>query len=90
MEKQVSIRTPETFLVCCQDDTGVFPRHSLLYYEALCTSRVPSEIHVFTKGGHGFGFAETGREDDKLDRETRARLNYLLETWLDRQRQRIF
>lgn len=86
MERQVSIRTPETLLVCCEDDPGVPVRHSLLYYEALCASRVPSELHVLTKGGHGFGFAETGQKDDRMDENTRAQLNSILENWLDRHR----
>lgn len=84
MERQVSIRTPETFLVCCEDDPGVPVRHSLLYYEALVSSRVPAELHVLQKGGHGFGFAEAGRPDDKMDPGTRAELNYLLERWLEK------
>lgn len=82
MENHVSIRTPETFLVCCEDDPGVPVMNSLLYYKALCSCRIPSEIHVFPKGGHGFGFAETGASNDPMDKETRSRLNMLLESWI--------
>ncbi len=34
-------------------------RNSLLMHDALLRAGVPSELHVFPQGGHGFGTAAT-------------------------------
>jgi acetyl esterase/lipase len=46
--------TPPTFLVQAEDDP-VHVENTLLYYAALTKAKVPSEMHVFAKGGHGYG-----------------------------------
>ena len=51
----VDARTPPTFLLHAQDDTVVSVRNSLLLHDALLRAGVPSELHVFPQGGHGFG-----------------------------------
>lgn len=51
----VDARTPPTFLLHAQDDTVVSVRNSLLMHDALLRAGVPSELHVFPQGGHGFG-----------------------------------
>ncbi|MCE4371096.1 alpha/beta hydrolase [Xanthomonas hortorum] len=53
----VDARTPPTFLLHAQDDTVVSVRNSLLMHDALLRAGVPSELHVFPQGGHGFGTA---------------------------------
>ncbi|WP_115560897.1 alpha/beta hydrolase [Xanthomonas arboricola] len=55
----VDARTPPTFLLHAQDDTVVSVRNSLLMHDALLRAGVPSELHVFPQGGHGFGTAAT-------------------------------
>ncbi|AOD16339.1 putative secreted esterase/lipase precursor [Xanthomonas fragariae] len=55
----VDARTPLTFLLHAQDDTVVSVRNSLLFHDALLRAGVPSELHVFPQGGHGFGTAST-------------------------------
>ncbi|MFI8693126.1 MULTISPECIES: alpha/beta hydrolase [Gammaproteobacteria] len=55
MQTQVTARTPPTFLVHAQDDTVVPVQNSLLYYQALLDAGVPTEMHLFAHGGHGFG-----------------------------------
>jgi len=55
VQTQVTSRTPPTFLVHAQDDTVVSVQNSLLYYQALLGAGVPSEMHLFAHGGHGFG-----------------------------------
>ncbi|WP_184388487.1 alpha/beta hydrolase [Xanthomonas arboricola] len=55
----VNARTPPTFLLHAQDDTVVSVRNSLLMYDALLRAGVPSELHVFPQGGHGFGTGRT-------------------------------
>lgn len=51
----VDANTPPTLLVHADDDKGVPPQNSILYYEALKKANVPAEMHIFLKGGHGFG-----------------------------------
>ena len=56
-ETQVTRETPPTFLVHSTDDKAVPVENSLLFYEALKRNGVPTEMHVFEHGGHGFGLA---------------------------------
>lgn len=52
---QVTKDTPPAFLVHATDDTGVPVENSLSFYQALKNNGVPAELHVYPKGGHGFG-----------------------------------
>ncbi len=54
-EKQVTPETPPTFLVHANDDKSVLPENSVRFYEALRKAKVPAEMHIYLKGGHGFG-----------------------------------
>ena len=55
LETQVSNLTPATFLVHSSDDASVSVENSLKYYQALIKHKVPAELHIYEKGGHGFG-----------------------------------
>ncbi|MEN2282611.1 alpha/beta hydrolase [Algoriphagus sp. SE2] len=55
-ELNVTEETPPTFLVHAQDDNGVPIENSFLYYKALHAKGVPASLHIYPKGGHGFGF----------------------------------
>ncbi|CAA9200946.1 Acetylxylan esterase [Flavobacterium bizetiae] len=54
-EKKVNAQTPPTFLVHATDDTTVLPENSINFYLALKNNGVPAELHIYEKGGHGFG-----------------------------------
>lgn len=54
-EKQVTPETPPTFLVHADDDDVVPSENSVAFYLALRKAKVPAEIHIYEKGGHGFG-----------------------------------
>jgi acetyl esterase/lipase len=56
-QKQVSTKTPPTFLFESSDDKVVNVQNSSLFYEALVTAGVPSEAHIFEHGTHGDGLA---------------------------------
>jgi len=56
-ELQVTDRTPPCFLVHATDDKAVPVENSLLFYTALKDHKVPVEMHIYPKGGHGFGLA---------------------------------
>lgn len=53
-----SAQTPPTFLVQAEDD-GVKVENSLLYYQALKAAKVAAEMHLYAKGGHGYGLRAT-------------------------------
>ncbi|MAM17822.1 MAG: alpha/beta hydrolase [Christiangramia sp.] len=55
-ELQVTSETPPTFLVATSDDEVVPVQNSLHFYESLVNSKVPAEMHIYPKGGHGFAF----------------------------------
>jgi acetyl esterase/lipase len=54
-EKQVTPKTPPTFLMHTAEDTAVPVENSLLYAMALHRAGVPLELHVYEKGRHGVG-----------------------------------
>jgi len=56
-ELQINEKTPPAFLVHSADDETVPVKNSMVYYEALLKSGIPSELHIFQKGGHGYGMA---------------------------------
>ena len=53
-ETRVTNYTPPTFLVHAADD-NVKAENSLAYYWALRENGVSAEIHIYERGGHGFG-----------------------------------
>jgi acetyl esterase/lipase len=54
-ERQVTPQTPPTFIIHAEDDKTVPVMNSLDFYEALVQHGVPAEMHVYPKGGHGWG-----------------------------------
>lgn len=62
-EKQVDSITPITFLVHATDDASVPVANSLRYFEALQKHKIPVELHVYEKGGHGFGLGRNGTSE---------------------------
>lgn len=54
-ELQVDTNTPPTFLIHAQDDEAVPIENSLKFYEALRKHNIPSTMHIYPTGGHGFG-----------------------------------
>ncbi len=54
-ELQVTAQTPPTFLVHASDDDAVKSENSIVFYQALLKNKVPTEMHLYQKGGHGFG-----------------------------------
>ena len=54
-EKKVNAKTPPAFLIHATDDTVVLPENSIDYYLALKKNGVTAELHLYEKGGHGFG-----------------------------------
>lgn len=57
--KQVNRSTPPTFLVHAHDD-GLSPQNSIRFYQALLEANIPAELHLYSKGGHGYGIRQRG------------------------------
>jgi acetyl esterase/lipase len=51
--------TPPTFIVQAEDDP-VHVENALVYFEQLKQANVPAELHIYSKGGHGYGLRKTG------------------------------
>jgi len=66
-DQQVTAQTPPTFLVHAKDDGGVKVQNSLNFYAALQKNGVPAEIHLFEKGGHGFGMNNKTTDEKWMD-----------------------
>jgi acetyl esterase/lipase len=54
-ELQVNEKTPPAFMVHSADDKAVPIKNSIVYFEQLVKYGIPSELHIFQKGGHGYG-----------------------------------
>ncbi len=53
---QVSRVTPRAWIALSDDDHGVLPANGVNYYLELYRHDVPASLHVYPKGGHGWGF----------------------------------
>lgn len=50
---------PPLFLACAQDDEFGFAPHAIRLYNKWYNAKRPVEMHLFTKGGHGFGIGSS-------------------------------
>ena len=73
-ELHVTKQTPPTFLLQAWDDPVDDVCNSTVYARALDDAGVPAEVHLFAKGGHGFGLRPTEHPITKWPD--------LVETWL--------
>jgi acetyl esterase/lipase len=67
-ERQVTAQTPPTFIIHAEDDKTVPVLNSLNFYEALVRHGVRSELHVYPRGGHGWGLWNPLSRDQWPDR----------------------
>ncbi|NPA37525.1 MAG: alpha/beta hydrolase [Chlorobi bacterium] len=54
-EKAVTDNTPPAFIVHAADDKAVPVENSISYFLALKKHNISAELHIYEKGGHGFG-----------------------------------
>lgn len=59
-ELHVLKNTPPTFIFQAENDKTVPVQNSIDYYTALKNKGIPAELHIYPKGGHGFGLAKNG------------------------------
>jgi len=67
-ELQVTKNSPPVFLVHAGDDATVPVENTIRYYQACIKNKVPAEMHVYPKGGHGFGLNNKTTTDKWFDR----------------------
>ncbi|SEO93571.1 Acetyl esterase/lipase [Luteibacter sp. UNC138MFCol5.1] len=60
VELHVTHDTPPTFLAQAADDPIANVGNSLVMFDALRKNDVDAELHVFDKGGHGWGLGDPG------------------------------
>jgi len=60
-ELAVGAKTPPAFLVQTEDDP-VKVENSLIYYAAMKRAGIPAEMHIYSKGGHGYGLRESSAD----------------------------
>ncbi len=73
-EEQITAKTPPVFLVHAADDKAVPIENSLDFYKNCVKNGVLAEMHLYPKGGHGFGMDNKTTPDRWTDR---------LKNWLD-------
>lgn len=69
----ITKQTPPAFLVHAKDDKTVNVINSISFYEKLQQNGVKAEIHLYEKGGHGFGINNKMSDEKWTD---------WLKTWL--------
>jgi len=67
-DTQVTATTPPSFLVHASDDAAVPVENSIRYYQSCVKYKVPVEMHLYPKGGHGFGMNNKTTDDNWLER----------------------
>ena len=50
---------PPTFIITCNDDKIAPAKNSVEFFDALVNKK-KSELHIYSKGGHGFGLGIKG------------------------------
>ncbi len=73
-ELEVTTETPPSFLVHAGNDEAVKVQNSIDFYEALQKNNIPAELHIYPRGGHGFGLNNPTTKDLWMER---------LKNWLD-------
>jgi len=63
-ELQITPQTPPSFLVHASDDKTVKVENSILFFEALLKNKVLAEMHIYERGGHGFGLHNSTTKSD--------------------------
>ena len=62
-EKQITLKTPPTFIVHSTDDAAVPVKNSLVYIDGLIKNGVKNcSFHIFPTGGHGYGLAQDKKD----------------------------
>lgn len=85
LENQVTEKTPVSFIAHCTDDDAVPVENSIMYYRKLVSNGLDAEMHIFPRGGHGWGFSAEKYVGSGNDRFAYARPEFeqSLGRWLE-------
>ena len=72
-EIKVTEKTPPSFIVQAEDDP-VHVENATVYFLQLKNAHVPTELHIYSEGGHGYGLRKTEQPVTRWPK--------LVETWL--------
>ena len=82
LENRVSASTPPTILLLSGDDMAVPPENSIRYFRSMQKNSVEGEMHIFTNGGHGWGFTTVENSGHDALGAQRENFFQILERWL--------
>ena len=90
-DTHINAQTPPTFIVLSADDNSVPATNMIPYYTKLIENKVPTELHVFPKGGHGWGYSKAEYKKNKTDKfgHYRKEFETSLLRWLNDQFQSV-
>ena len=57
-ELNVDKNTPPTIIIHSDNDEAVIPENSISYYMALRKNNIPTALHIWEDGGHGYGLGK--------------------------------
>lgn len=85
LERQVNQNTPPTFIWHTFEDESVPVENSLLLVSALRKEKIPTEFHMYPRGGHGLALATalTETSDGRCIQEECSSWIELVKTWLE-------
>lgn len=86
LENRVSENTPPTLICLSGDDRGVPAENSIRYYRSMLSHGVPGELHIFTSGGHGWGFTTVENSGRDALGDQRENFFQILSRWLESQK----
>lgn len=79
-EQNVNKNTPPAFLVHSSDDSTAYVENSIAYYQALHHCKIPAEMVIYQKGGHGFALHNNVEDDYWLPKAVKwLKLNMFME-----------
>ena len=67
-ELQVTKNCPPAFLVHSADDASVPVENSIRFYQAYIKNKISVEMHLYPKGGHGYGMHNKTTSDEWFER----------------------
>lgn len=65
MQGKMMKNAPPAFIAAASNDELGLAPHSAALYEQWLTAKVPAELHMYVKGGHGFGMRVQNLPSDK-------------------------
>lgn len=79
LDKQVSDTTPVSFIWHTYEDTAVPVQNSMLFANALIGHNIPTELHIYRRGGHGLSLG-----NHLVNRDWKYDQKHITSDWIDK------